>query len=71
MAPNESLILYILLCGMVDAGDYVYAMDLHEKSVDNGLSHPARLEHDPDMDPLRKDPRFVSATEKMLRASSH
>ena len=58
LAPQESLILYILACGMIRGSETAYAMDLLEKSVAHGLAHKSWLKYDLDWDSVRDTERF-------------
>ncbi len=49
---------YYLVCFFSRAGEVRQALDTLEAAVDRGWSHAALLARDPDIDPLRREPRF-------------
>lgn len=49
---------YYLVCFFSRAGEVTQAIDILEAAVDRGWSHGAMLARDPDLDPLRREPRF-------------
>ena len=49
---------YYLVCFFSRAGEARQALDTLEAAVDRGWSHAALLARDPDIDPLRQEPRF-------------
>jgi adenylate cyclase len=56
--PDEPMVLYNVACIQSLAGQFDDSLDSLEKSVNKGLKQKAWLEHDSNLDPLRKLPRF-------------
>jgi TolB-like protein/Flp pilus assembly protein TadD len=56
--PNEPMVLYNVACVQSLAGRYEEALDSLEKSVHCGLKHRNWLEHDSNLDPVRRFPRY-------------
>jgi tetratricopeptide (TPR) repeat protein len=56
--PDEPMVLYNVACIQSLAHQYDDALDTLEKAVKNGLTHKGWLEHDSNLDPLRRNPRF-------------
>ncbi len=57
--PDEAMLLYNIACIKSLAGAKEQALDCLERSVRAGLVLREWLLHDPDLDPLRDDPRFA------------
>jgi adenylate cyclase len=58
MEPDEPMVLYNVACIQSLAGQFDDALNSLEKSVKKGLKQKTWLEHDSNLDPLRKLPRF-------------
>jgi len=56
--PDEVSTLYNVACLSVLAGDSTRAFDLLERAVELGWSRPEWLRQDPDLAPLRGEPRY-------------
>ena len=56
--PDEPMVLYNVACIQSMAHRYEDALDSLEKSVGSGLMHKDWLEHDSNLDPLRRLPRY-------------
>ncbi|MBN1571167.1 MAG: winged helix-turn-helix domain-containing protein [Acidobacteria bacterium] len=56
--PGEPMVFYNVACVQSLAGRYEDALDSLEKSVQSGLMHLHWLEHDSNLDPLRRYPRY-------------
>lgn len=56
--PEEPMVLYNVACIQSLAGKHAQALHTLEKSVRRGLKQKAWLQHDSNLDPLRKLPRF-------------
>ena len=60
MGPEDALILYNVACVYSHAGAMDLALDCLERSVARGMAHKEWIENDTDLDPLRKEPRFMA-----------
>ncbi len=49
---------YYIVCALAQAGEIDAALDRFEAIIDNGWADPLFLRSDPDLDPLRNEPRF-------------
>ena len=58
LRPYDYAVLYNAACGFATIGDSTKALDLLDRAVGTGQGYRAWLEHDPDLDPLRRLPRF-------------
>ena len=58
MEPDDSAVLYNVACVYSQLGLRDSAIDLLEQALRSGFGHWEWIEHDSDLDPLRKDPRF-------------
>ena len=56
--PNEPMVLYNVACIQSLALRIDDALDSLEKAVQNGLTHKHWLEHDSNLDPLRRHARY-------------
>ena len=56
--PEDPLTLYNLGCFYVLQDDVDKAVDCLERSVQHGFGHKDWIQHDPDLNPLRTQPRF-------------
>lgn len=56
--PDEPMVLYNVACIQSMAKKYTDALDSLEKAVRSGLTQKNWLEHDSNLDPLRKSPRY-------------
>jgi len=56
--PDEPMVLYNVACVQSLANQYDEALDTLERAVKSGLTHKGWLEHDSNLDPLRRNPRF-------------
>ncbi len=56
--PDESAVLYNVACNYAILGKIEEAIDLLEKSLLYGSSRSGWMKFDPDLDPLRDNPRF-------------
>ena len=65
MEPDDPAVLYNVACIYVTVGELDEAMGLLERSVEIGFSHLGWIENDPDLDPLRDQPRFKALLEKL------
>jgi len=60
LAPGDSSVLYNVACLYAKLGEVEPAFAALEGAVQGGALHRDWLERDPDMDPLRGDPRFAA-----------
>ncbi len=58
LRPSDFAVLYNGACGFANAGEPQRALDLLDRAVATGRGFRAWLEHDPDLDSIRKSPRF-------------
>lgn len=58
LRPHDFAVLYNAACGLARAGDKARALDLLDRAVGTGQGFRAWLAGDPDLDPLRDEPRF-------------
>ena len=65
IAPADAMLLYNLGCIYSLAGQIDEALDCLERAVAGGLVHKGWYLHDSNLDPLRKQPRFLALMEKM------
>ncbi|HVS01456.1 MAG TPA: protein kinase [Thermoanaerobaculia bacterium] len=65
--PHNPATLYNVACTYAQLGQVEHAIDCLEESVVNGMSEIGWLEHDPDLDPLREEPRFRELSERVRR----
>lgn len=58
MDPDEPMVLYNVACIQSLAGRFEEALESLEKAVRSGLTQKEWLEHDSNLDPLRRHPRY-------------
>jgi adenylate cyclase len=58
--PDENSTIYNVACLYVQMGEHEGALDLLEKAIRNGFGQKEWIENDPDLAPLRDEPRFKS-----------
>jgi adenylate cyclase len=66
--PDDLLALYNIACVYSQVGEFDQAIELLEKVLPYTDASPAKrasLQHDPDLDPIRADPRFQKLLETM------
>ncbi|MEZ6242997.1 MAG: alpha/beta hydrolase-fold protein [Phycisphaerales bacterium] len=56
--PGLAVVPYNLACAHAQLGENDAALEWLQKSADNGYAGIASIETDPDLDPIREDPRF-------------
>jgi len=66
LAPDEPMLLYNLGCIFSLAGEIDQALDCLERAVAHGLIQKGWYEHDSNLDPLRKHPRFEKLMTKLV-----
>lgn len=62
---DEPAIMYNVACTYSLLGDNDGAIELLERAIEQGYGHRAWLAHDPDLAPLRDDPRFQALLERL------
>ena len=67
LRPQDYAVLYNAACGYTAAGNYDRALDLLERAIGTGKGYRVWLENDPDLDPLRKLPRFQQILARLQR----
>ncbi|MGZ4886987.1 MAG: TPR end-of-group domain-containing protein, partial [Candidatus Aminicenantales bacterium] len=63
--PDEPMVLYNVGCIFSLAGEAEMAINLLERAVERGLTHRGWFEHDSNLDPLRRHPRFKALLERL------
>jgi TolB-like protein len=58
LAPRDSATLYNAACLFSLLGDKDKCFDCFDRAIENGFSNLAWLENDPDLEPIRSDPRY-------------
>jgi tetratricopeptide (TPR) repeat protein len=56
--PDDSIVLYNVACVYARLGKSEEAIDSLERAVANGFGHRDWIGQDPDLNPIRDDPRF-------------
>jgi len=56
--PDDAMLLYNVACTYSLLGRYDEAIACLERAVDKGFGHKEWLDHDPDLNPIRENPRF-------------
>jgi adenylate cyclase len=65
MDPENSMLLYNAACVFSAAGDTEQAIASLEKAIDTGYANKGALMSDPDLDPIRTDPRFQPLVDRL------
>ncbi len=65
MEPDDPAVLYNVACVYITVGELDDATGFLERAVELGFSHLEWIEDDPDLDPLRDQPRFKVLLEKL------
>ncbi|MEO5904631.1 MAG: protein kinase, partial [Gemmatimonadaceae bacterium] len=63
--PEDPMLLYNVACTYVALNRNDDAMNCLERAVDKGFGHKEWIDHDPDLDPLRKNMRFQALSQAM------
>jgi non-specific serine/threonine protein kinase len=63
--PDDSYILYGVVCNYCRLGEIDEAIYYLEKAVKAGFAHKEWIENDTDLDPIRDDPRFQALLKKL------
>lgn len=64
-APRNPTLLYNTACAHALAGNADHAIELLERAVAEGYADKASLKTDPDLAPLRSDPRFAAILKRL------
>jgi non-specific serine/threonine protein kinase len=65
LAPDDGGVRYNIACFHLELGENDAALDLLEAGVETGWGNRSWLEGDPDMDPVREDPRFKALLDRI------
>ena len=60
MDPDDPSVLYNIACAFAVEGQKGEAISTLKKAIDNGFGHWSWIEHDTDLDSLRRDPEFIA-----------
>ena len=63
--PEDAALLYNVACGLARLGQLDESIDMLGQAIENGFGHKEWLEHDPDFDSLRGDPRFKKLVDRL------
>ncbi len=63
--PDDAMLLYNIACTYALLGRADEAIGFIERAVDKGFGHKEWLDHDPDLNPLRGNPRFETISSAM------
>jgi serine/threonine protein kinase/Flp pilus assembly protein TadD len=64
MDPDDPSVLYNIACAFATENQPAEAIEALTKALDNGFGHWKWIEHDIDMDSLRKEPAFIALLER-------
>jgi serine/threonine protein kinase/tetratricopeptide (TPR) repeat protein len=56
--PDDAMLLYNVCCTYTRIGRYDDAIACLERAVDKGFGHREWIDHDPDLEPIRNNPRY-------------
>jgi tetratricopeptide (TPR) repeat protein len=65
LEPDDSMVIYNVACIYSLAGRAAEALDCIERAVDAGLTQRGWLEHDSNLDLIRKEPRFQALLKRL------
>lgn len=63
--PDDPVLLYNVACTYSVLGKHDEAISCLERAVDKGFGHKEWLDHDPDLAPIRSNPRFQAIAQAM------
>jgi serine/threonine protein kinase/Tfp pilus assembly protein PilF len=63
--PEDPMLLYNVACTYSNLGKLDDALSCLERAVDKGFGHKEWIEHDPDLNAIRDNPRFKAITQAM------
>jgi serine/threonine protein kinase/Tfp pilus assembly protein PilF len=66
LSPDDAATLYNAGCLFSVMGELDKCFTCLDGAVENGFAHPQWLENDPDLDPIRSDPRYKSLLERLV-----
>ena len=67
--PDNPGVLYNVACLYANIEELDRAIDCLEQSIDAGMAHREWIENDPDLDPLRENPRFTELIARLDQAT--
>ncbi len=65
LAPDDPATLYNAGCLFCLMGAYDKCFECFEKAFDNGFAHKEWMENDPDLQPIRSDPRYKALIDRL------
>jgi adenylate cyclase len=65
LAPEDAATLYNAGCLFCIMGETDKCFESLEQAVDHGFAHPQWLENDPDLAPIRDDPRYQGLLDRL------
>jgi len=60
LEPDEPSVNYNAACAMIRCGEFEEALDYLDRVGVSGMANRSWMEHDAELDPLRKHPRFIA-----------
>ena len=63
--PDNPSVLYNVACVYSQLGEVERAIDCLEQSITSGMGQREWIENDPDLDPVREHPRFVTLKQRL------
>ena len=63
--PDNIIVLYNVACVYSQLGEVERAIDCLEQSITSGMGQREWIENDPDLDPVREHPRFVTLKQRL------
>jgi TolB-like protein/Tfp pilus assembly protein PilF len=65
LSPDDPATLYNAACLFSILGEVDHCFESLDLAVDNGFAHPQWLKNDPDLEPIRTDPRYLPLLERL------
>jgi tetratricopeptide (TPR) repeat protein len=65
LGPNDPATLYNAACLFCVMGEHDKCLDCLKKAIDNGFDRKEWVESDPDLEPVRNDPRYKTLLERL------
>lgn len=63
LAPKDPATLYNAACLFCMMGEFEKCYECFEQAIDNGFAHRVWMENDPDLEAIRRTPRFKELIE--------